>query len=69
MSEVPKTKYYMGEIDCRIQMAVEKERERIRAEIQKHSYFLKNCRAQRKKPAKICMDCPFIHSGILKGDD
>lgn len=24
------------------------------------AWFWKNCEAQRKKPAKICLGCPFV---------
>ena len=38
----------------------------IKDEVKRHPIFLKNCKAQRKRNAKICLDCPFIKLGILE---
>jgi hypothetical protein len=34
-------------------------------EVRKHPVFWKNCKAQKEKPAKICIDCPLRMAGVI----
>jgi len=37
-----------------------KEEIRVRGELPQVGGFWKNCKQQRSKPAKICLECPFV---------